>query len=335
MWKKIVAGLLVVLVVVVAAFKIFQNNGNLEDIATKLNDSLTSYQLEGTMEMSNGEEVRNYNVKVSYKHQDDDELFKVSLYDTNINQEQLMVRNEKGVYVITPTLNQVYEFKGDWPLNSPKPYIYQSMLDAFNQEHKVENLDDGYLVTTFPKFANANQWYKEEIKFNKELSPLWVHIYDKDDVIRVKFLVNKFEKDITYDNDYFDVNKTLEDSKSTSFDVTTKFEDLPLYPANADIEAVLKDQTTANINGESVHILAYEGSKPFTVVQRLLSKEEEVVISTIDGEMIDLMNGIGFVKDQTISCIYNGVEYKIYSDVLSVAELIEVANGMEVVVTKA
>jgi hypothetical protein len=33
-------------------------------------------------------------------------------------------------------------------------------------------------------------------------------------------------------------------------------------------------------------------------------------------------------------CVYNGVEYKIYSDVLTKAELIEVANGMEVVVTK-
>lgn len=335
MWKKIVAGLLVLVIVVVAAFKIFQNNGNLEDLATELNESLNSYNLEGSMEMSNGEEVRNYNVKVSYKHNNEDDFFKVSLFDTNINQEQLMLRNEKGVYVITPTLNQVYEFKGDWPLNSPKPYIYQSMLEAFNREHKVENLDDGYLVTTFPEFANANQWYKEEIKFDKELNPLWLNIYDKDNVIRVKLVVNKFDKDVDFEEKYFDVEQVLEDSKTTSLDVTTKFDDLPLYPANADIEAVLKDQTTANINGESVHILAYEGSKPFTVVQRLLSKEDEVVVLEIDGEMIDLMNGIGFVKEKTISCIYNGVEYKIYSDVLSVAELIEVANGMEVVVTKA
>ena len=46
------------------------------------------------------------------------------------------------------------------------------------------------------------------------------------------------------------------------------------------------------------------------------------------------MCGVGFVYENSITCVYNGVEYKIYSDTLTVAELIEVANGMEVVVTK-
>ena len=35
-----------------------------------------------------------------------------------------MLRNKEGVYVLTPKLNQVYQFKGDYPLNSPKPYFH-------------------------------------------------------------------------------------------------------------------------------------------------------------------------------------------------------------------
>ena len=45
MWKKIIAGLLVLVVVVVAAFKIFFNNENVEDLATKLEESLEKYYL--------------------------------------------------------------------------------------------------------------------------------------------------------------------------------------------------------------------------------------------------------------------------------------------------
>ena len=334
MWKKIVAGVLVLVVIVVAAFKIFFNNDNVEDLATKLNETLEKYYLKGTMELTNGEEVRNFNVEVGYLKDEEDDLFRVSLVDTTINQEQLIIRNKKGVYVLTPTLNQVYEFKGDWPLNTPKPYIYQSMLDTFKINHEVEKLDDGYLVTSFPDFANKNQWHKEEIKFDKELAPKYVYIYDKDDIKRVKLTVTEFKKDPSFANDYFEVDKNLEDSKTTSMEITTKNEDLPLYPSHANINATLKDSTVASINGQEVHILTYAGDKPFTIVQRLLNESEEVVINNIEGEMIDLMCGVGFVYDNSIVCVYNGVEYKIYSDTLTVAELIEVANGMEVVVTK-
>ena len=334
MWKKIVAGVLVLLVVVVAAFKIFFNNDNVEDLATKLNETLEKYYLKGTMELTNGEEVRNFNVEVGYEKDEEDDLFRVSLVDTTINQEQLIIRNKKGVYVLTPTLNQVYEFKGDWPLNTPKPYIYQSMLDTFKINHEVEKVDDGYVVTSFPEFANKNQWYKEEIKFDKELAPKYVYIYDKDDIKRVKLTVTEFKKDPSFADDYFEVDKNLEDSKTTSMEITTKNEDLPLYPSHANINATLKDSTVASINGQEVHILTYAGDKPFTIVQRLLYESEEVVINNIEGEMIDLMCGVGFVYENSITCVYNGVEYKIYSDTLTVAELIEVANGMEVVVTK-
>ena len=334
MWKKIIAGLLVLAVVVVAAFKIFFNNEKVEDLATKLEESLEKYYLKGSMELTNGEEVRNFNVQVGYEKEEDKDFFKVSLLDTTINQEQLIIRNNKGVFVLTPNLNQVYEFKGDWPLNTPKPYIYQSMLNSFKINHEIEKLEDGYLVTSFPEFSNKNQWYKQEIKFDKDLKPMFVYIYDKDDILRVKFVVIEFKKDPDFSDDYFDVNKNLEDSKTTSVEITSKSEDLPLYPANVDLNATLKDSTVANIEGQEIHILTYDGDKPFTIVQRLLTENSEVVTTLVEGEMIDLMNGVGFINEDTIMCVYNGVEYKIYSDALTQAELIEVANGMEVVVTK-
>lgn len=334
MWKKIIAGLLVLVVVVVAAFKIFFNKGNVEDLATKLNEELEEYYLKGTMELTNGEEVRNFNVEVSYEKEDNNDLFKVSLFDTTINQEQLIIRNKLGVYVLTPTLNQVYEFKGEWPLNTPKPYIYQSMLDVFKNTHEIEEVDDGYIVTSFPEFANKNQWHKQVIKFDKDLNPKLVNIYDKDDILRVKLSVSEFKKDTEFSDDYFDVEKSLEESKTTSVEITTTSDDLPLYPANVDLNATLKDSTVASINDQEIHILTYGGDKPFTIVQRLLNQSSDLVCSVVKGEMIDLMNGVGFVEENTITCIYNGVEYKIYSDVLTIAELIEVANGMEVVVTK-
>ena len=61
---------IVLVVVVVAAFKIFFNNENVENLATKLEETLEKYYLKGSMELTNGEEVRNFNVQVGYEKED-------------------------------------------------------------------------------------------------------------------------------------------------------------------------------------------------------------------------------------------------------------------------
>jgi hypothetical protein len=233
-----------------------------------------------------------------------------------------------------PALNQVYQFKGDWPNNSPKPYIYKSLLETIKGEHDLRTMDDGYLVTSSPKYQNATSWVKQEIKFSKNLAPLWVHIYDGNGTLKVKVTFNKFELNPNIDDQIFDVQSNMEVARENAGEITAKLEDLPLFPIGVDINATLKEQTQSTVNGEVVHILSYDGSKPFTVVQRLLEENEETVTSEIEGVMCDLIDGIGFFKNKTLSYVYNGVEYKIFSDVLTVSELIDIANGMEVVATK-
>lgn len=335
MWKKIIAGILILAVIVVAGFKIVSGKNSVQKQATDLQEKLSSYHLEGNLEMRNGDEIRNYNVKVSYLLQDGKDYYRVSLFDTSVNQEQLILRNADGVYVLTPSLNQVYEFQGDWPNNSPKPYIYQSLLDVFKGEYEVQKLDDGYLVSSYPNFVNSNQWKKQEIKFTKDFIPVWVNIYGDKGELKVKFVVTNYEKNPTFSEKYFILEDNYATAKDNSTGVTATIDDLPLYPVGANMAAELKDQTVTKINGNTVHILAYDGTQSFTVVQKILDLDDrEMHVSTIKGQLVDLDSGFGFYHNNSLTYCYNGVEYRIYSEVLSAAELIEVANGMEVVTTK-
>jgi outer membrane lipoprotein-sorting protein len=334
MVKKLVAILLVLVVIAVAVFKIFFDKGGVGETLSNVERNLKSYHLEANMEMINGDDSRNFLVKVTYKDSDGKDFYRVSLLDRSINQEQLIIRNENGVYVLTPALNQVYQFKGDWPNNSPKPYIYRSLLDSVKGEHELRTMDDGYLVTSSPKYQNATSWVKQEVKFSKNLAPLWVHIYDGNGALKVKVTFSKFELNPTIDDQIFNVQTNMETARENAGEITAKLEDLPLFPIGADINATLKDQTQATINGSIVHILSYDGNKPFTVVQRLLTASDETVTKEVKGVMCDLIDGVGFFENKTLTYVYNGVEYKILSEVLSVSELIDIANGMEVVATK-
>lgn len=332
MFKKIMVVVLILALLGVGVWKVFFSNPTISDTLENVNKNLTSYQLEATMELNNGEEQRNFAVTVSYAKKDEKDLFRVSLYDTTINQEQIMLRNDEGVYVLTPTLNQVYQFKSGWPLNSAKPYIYQSLLEVFDGEYTTKKVDDGIIVTSEPNYKNAPQYTKQEIKFTSDLVPLWVHLYNDKNEILVNVTFTKVETNVEFNDDYFNLSKNMEESRKNLSNTTgATFDDLPLMVNGVDMDVSVKDQTNANIDGEKVYITAYQGEASFTVVQKIIGGSEEMSVTEIEGDLVLLVNGFAALDTDKVTYLYNGVECTIYGDDLSVASYIDIANGLEVV----
>lgn len=329
MIKKIFAVLLVLAIVGLAVFKIFFDSTDFKTQLKNVKDDLSSYYMEANMELVNGEDVRQFFVEVSYEKEDDKDLFRVSQLDKGINQEQILLRNLNGVYVLTPALNQVYEFESDWPLNYPKPYIYQSLLQVFDGEYEIKDTSEGYLVTSYPKFLDEDNYDKQEVHFSKDLKPISVYVYDENNIAVVKVNFTKVDLDAEFSDNYFDVQENIKLARENQSSVSGEIE-LPLYPVNSTLDATLKEHSSYTVGDVEVHIMTYEGSKPFTVIQKMLKDSEEVVTHTIEGEVVDLINGFGVYHDGILTYSYLGVEYNIYSDVLTLSEMIQVANGMDV-----
>jgi outer membrane lipoprotein-sorting protein len=331
MKKKIIAVCLVVVLILVAVFKILFDNKDPNKTLNEVKDNLTSYYMEGRMTLYNGEDKREFDVKVSYDYKDEVDFFKVSLFDLGINQEQIIIKNLDGVYVISPSLNKVYKFNGSWPMNSPKPYIYQSMIDLKEGEYELKEVDGCYLVKSKPNFDNKIQWGTQEVMFTKDYIPKYLNIYDDNNNLSLTFNVNKMEINKEFNDNYFKVDDNLiEARESSTYTYGVSEEELPFLPINSEVESVLKESSTYVINDETYYILTYEGSKPFTLVQRLLKDNEDVDTSIVDGKLVDLINGVGIYHDGVLTYCYNSVEYNIYSEVLTLDEMIELANGVEV-----
>lgn len=335
MLKKVIIGILIVAVIALAGWKIFFTKDDLSNSLENRNQNLTAYHMEGNMEMLSGEEKREYMVTTDFSKKEDNSYFRVSLMNKSIQQEQILLRNDKGIFMLTPTLNQVYQFKGDWPLNGPKPYLYHSMLDGFDAKHELKKMDDGYVLTFTPQYENAPKWTKEEVKFTKELKPLWLNIYDDANQPVVKMTFTKVDFEPTFEDNYFDVNHNMEEArKNLSSSTMATQDDLPLYPAGADVSSVLKEETETMVNGKTTHILTYEGNKSFTIIQSIVTPNEEMQEEQVNGKMVDVLGTIGFMNGNYLSYVYNGVSYHIHSNTLSVAEMVEIASGMEVVTMK-
>ena len=74
------------------------NNKSIKDDLIKSVKDLKGYQLNGKLEVVNNDDVFNYDVMVSYKDKD---YYRVSLKNMANNHEQIILRNDDGVYVKT------------------------------------------------------------------------------------------------------------------------------------------------------------------------------------------------------------------------------------------
>ena len=112
MLKKIIIGVVVFAVLILCGWKLFFSEGKVDDQLKNLNTTMEAYHMEGNMQIGEGEDVRNFYVTVDFKD-DEKDLFRISLLDKDINQEQILLRNNEGVYVLTPVLNQKLTYGGE------------------------------------------------------------------------------------------------------------------------------------------------------------------------------------------------------------------------------
>ena len=334
-WLKRIAVILIILgLLAFGGYKLFSNKvNNVEQSAQQTLENLNGYYMEATMEFYKGEDTKAYNVKVSYLKQDGD-LFKVSMFDKTCEQEQIIIKNKDGVYVLTPALNQVYKFKGDWPLNGHKPYLYQSMVDTIQGTCDISKLDDGYLIVSTPKYENMPSWARQEMKLTKEYKPVWVHIYDNNNDVAVKISFTKVDFNPTFSEDYFIVeNNMVTARENLSESTSNSIYELPLYPVNSDVDSTLKEVSNITINGSTSVMLTYSGNDSFTIIENLVTSYDSLTEIEVNGTIADIYGVVGYyVSNENINKLYftyNGVAYQIWSDSADVATLIEVASGME------
>lgn len=327
---------------------------------TKEVEKLKSYYLEGTMSLMNNDDVYNYDVKVSHTKENN---YKVSLTNKNNNYEQIILRNDEGVYVITPSLNKSFKFQSDWPNNNSQSYLLDSVAkDLKNaKDYQFELKNNDYVYKIDANYPNNPSITSQSIILDKDGNLKGVEVKDKNDIAYITFTLTKLDKKATFSNDYYDLEIVTKDFTTTTpkKDETTKEQpnqkennqstdnetnnqtqdknvasidetNFPLYiPANTS----LSNREVIEIEGGERVIMTFGGDNPFMLVQETVSKEEELTIVPTYGEPYLLIDTVGSLTDMSYTWTSGGIEYYIVSDVLSQNEILEIAKSINVVAT--
>lgn len=324
-------------------------NDVLNDIK-KQYDGLKAYELTGNLEIVNNDDVYNYDVKVIYQKKD---KFYVSLKNSSNNHEQIILKNDEGVYVLTPSLNKSFKFQSDWPYNNSQVYLIQSILDDILNDKERDLVEDEneYIFTANVNYPNNRKLVKQVVTFDKKLNLKKVKILDENDISQMTMIFTTIETNPNVNTNTFDLNKIMGNTSNSNTDsnidgngdtnidsdtnntqTTSSLDDIvyPLYIPTGTVLA--SEEKVAKTNGERV-IMTFEGEKPFLLVEETTNIEEEFSIIPTYGEPYLLIDTVGALTDSSISWSSNGIDYYLVSDVMSQTELLDIARSVNVIPT--
>jgi outer membrane lipoprotein-sorting protein len=325
----LISGVMVILLLAACGSK--SQDDVVKELNSKLGD-LTSYSVDAKMTLKMGSDSQVYNVEIWHK---DPTFYRVNLKNAEKDQSQMILRNEEGVFVLTPALKKSFKFQSDWPQNSSQAYLYESLIKDIieDKEAKFSATKEHYVFETKTRYQNNRMLPTQEIKLNKnDLSPAVVKVMDPDRNALVTVEFSKVKFNASFDNSDFDMKKNMTraelgmpamaDAKDKAFTVK--------YPTFELKGTKLIEEKEVKIEDGKRVVLTYGGEKSFTLVQeKVVVKEASTSPTYVDGDLVDLGFTIGAVSDNSITWSEDGVDYMIAANDLTREELVEIARSVQ------
>ena len=323
------------LLLVVCGCGISSDKNLVHDLKKKIDDT-SAYKMKGILEIYRNEEKYTYDVDSSYEKGD---LFKVDLINQNNNQQQIILRNTDGIYVITPSLNKSFKFQSDWPYNNSQIYLLQPIInDLLNdKDTKIEKDNNGYTLTSKVNYSSEKDFVNQKVYLDKDKNITKIEILDNNGSVKMRLSVISIDYNAKYDKDYFDI-KTYQteiskdetkpnENQNKENNTASKLDDI-VYPMYVPVDTQLSGQDIIETNNGERVILTFTGESSFTVVQETLN--DASTMNYVYGDPYLILDTVGSVTDYSVSWISNGVEYSVMSDTMDIDELLTVAQSISV-----
>ena len=289
-----------------------------------------SYELEGIMDIQNDEEIFSYDISVKYLK---DNYYVVKLVNKTNNQEQIILKNEDGLYVITPALNKSFKFDSIWPDNSSQAYVLSSLVKDIKNDDKVsiKEKDGNYVIKSKVNYPNNKDLKYQKLYIDKDYNLKTVEVYSDSDIVKIKVSFTNYDlkeknnkTDFKLDN-YITNTECEEESCKTESSMKIENAIYPLYtPSNT----YLSSSEVINNDLDSRIILSFSGEKNFVLVEESSKISDEHEVIPVYGEPVMLNDTIGAMSTSSMYWTSNNVDYYLASDDLSVSEMVFIATSL-------
>ncbi|MCL1949651.1 MAG: outer membrane lipoprotein carrier protein LolA [Turicibacter sp.] len=311
-----------------------------DDVVGKLTSNLrdaTSYFTQGTMTLESDGQTYEYAIQVAFQRNAGDGMFRVAMRNETTNNEQIILKNDEGVFVLTPSLNKKFKFQSDWPLSSSQIYLYQSLLgDILNDENAVFTAgESSYTFETAANYHGNSDLVTQTVEFSRDkLTPISATVKDSNGTVRMSMVFDSFEFNAEILDSFFDSEAAMEQTQNTWGLVDASPIDLGsldfVIPASAMPTGTMMTNHTAFATpggGERI-ITTFDGEQSFTLIQESGMGNDDWRTTFTDATPVFVGNMVGFLSDNTITWMRDGVEFSIMSNSLDADQLVTVASSV-------
>lgn len=338
---KIILLAALILVLLVACGK--KDEGDIvHELGSKL-DKMSGYQATGQMQLFTSDQPLDYSIEIWHQK---DNYYRIALTNQQKDVTQIVLRNDEGVFVLTPHLNKSFRFQSDWPNDKGQVYLYQTLVESVLDDEARMFVDDeennAYVFEVAANYNNS-ELATQKIWVNKDdYTPKRVEISNANGDVLVLIEFTEFIFDPDFQTEDFDMKKNMETAVMPSLPVmidehVNENEEAeeprdhfgviqPSYtPEGVEHQEVLD----VDWNGEKAVSIKYSGEYNYSILETF---PEERTVSAPWGEVVDL----GFTQavlygetQQTLHWISDGVEFRLSSGDLPKEEMVNVAQSMQ------
>lgn len=287
------------------------------------------YELDATMEIRTGAEPRMYDVNVWHTKPD---FYRVTVNTQGEDEKQMIVRNEEGVFVVTPALRKTHQFQSDWPKENSQGYLIGTLAeDLMADKSAVMTEDDeSYTFELATRNVDKTSLPIQQIAINKKtMLPTKVSVLDESLKEQIIITFKEIELGVKHKAEEYAVEKFSEGEEKKPTAASVENTDFQVsYPMIDWEHTKLIDEFETQENGKSRVILTFDGEKPFTLMQQPITYEDVTLPVFSPGDPADLGFTIGALTEHSIQWDKDGTAFFIASTSLSKEELIAVAASV-------
>ncbi|MBO8171640.1 MAG: DUF4367 domain-containing protein [Bacillaceae bacterium] len=307
---------------------------SMEDVVGDLDnqlESLKSYKTSGKLTLQTGDTPQQYDMEIWYKKPN---YYRIALTSQERNITQIILRNDDGVFVLTPHLNKSFRFQSGWPEKHGQVYLYESLVKSIlqDEQRKFEAEDDHYVFEVKADYQNRSLT-SQKIWLTEDLLPSRVEVMDTDYNPMVLVEFENFDMNVEFDEDAFDKERNMsaalmvipamgdgnEELADDSFGV--------IHPAYVPEGVTLSSVEQVKEEENDVVVMKYTGVYNYTLMEE---RPQAASVSYPYGEPVDLGFTFGVLtgdQKKTLVWTYNGVEFKLSGNMPD-EEMIQVAKSV-------
>lgn len=319
------------------------------------NSKKESYQLTGTMKIVSNEDEFTYDIDVAVK---DKEFYKVTLTNNINNHEQVILKNDEGVFVVTPNLNKSFRFQSEWPNNSSQAYLLESLINDVNKDSasSITQEKDIYKINAKVNYPNNAKLDNEIIETDNKFNVKKISVKDSEGVTLLEVKVKNINYSPKFSNDFFNldtlvteeepVKENKEEKKKEEDCISTCKEndescenscktkstgnvlDEIIYPLYVPSDTYLSSKDTVSTDNGNRVILTFAGNDPFILVEEVAVKNNEMEIVPVSGEPLILGSTVAALTSNSLYWSNEGVDYYLTSNTLDGDEMMTIAESI-------